>query len=174
LGLLLVWPFTEAGRFLIPLVPFVLVGAVETLTMFGKRAGLRRARAWAAGVLLAVSLPYAAYAIATGRARAQRQTYRDFDNACAWIYRESTRAGQVFSLIRRQSVSPTSDDPLENDRLISRFGVAYLVIDDDRYVNASASPLRRYVDHFPGRVRRVWSSPGAAPSVSVYEILPQR
>ena len=27
--LLLVWPFTEAGRFLVPLVPFLLVGATE-------------------------------------------------------------------------------------------------------------------------------------------------
>ena len=31
LGLLLVWPFTEAGRFLIPLVPFLLVGLTEGL-----------------------------------------------------------------------------------------------------------------------------------------------
>ncbi len=31
LPLLLVWPFTEAGRFLIPLVPCLLVGAVEGL-----------------------------------------------------------------------------------------------------------------------------------------------
>ena len=31
LALLLVWPFTEAGRFLVPLVPFLLVGATEGL-----------------------------------------------------------------------------------------------------------------------------------------------
>ncbi|HWE37400.1 MAG TPA: hypothetical protein VG406_12600, partial [Isosphaeraceae bacterium] len=31
LPLLLAWPFTEAGRFLVPLVPFVLVGALEGL-----------------------------------------------------------------------------------------------------------------------------------------------
>ncbi len=32
LALLLVWPFTEAGRFLVPLVPALLVGAVEGLS----------------------------------------------------------------------------------------------------------------------------------------------
>jgi len=31
LALLLVWPFTEAGRFLFPIVPFLLVGATEAL-----------------------------------------------------------------------------------------------------------------------------------------------
>jgi hypothetical protein len=40
LPLLLVWPFTEAGRFLIPLVPCLLVGAVEGLN------GLARLRTW--------------------------------------------------------------------------------------------------------------------------------
>ena len=37
LGLLLVWPFTEAGRFLIPLVPCLLVGAVEGLAALAAR-----------------------------------------------------------------------------------------------------------------------------------------
>src|SRR5262249_1940306 len=38
LGLLLVWPYTEAGRFLIPLVPCLLIGGVEGLTCLARLA----------------------------------------------------------------------------------------------------------------------------------------
>ena len=31
LGLLVCWPYTEAGRFLVPLLPFLLIGAFEGL-----------------------------------------------------------------------------------------------------------------------------------------------
>ena len=37
LALLLVWPFTEAGRFLIPLLPFVLVGVTEGIAVLLSR-----------------------------------------------------------------------------------------------------------------------------------------
>ena len=85
LALLLVWPFTEAGRFLIPLVPFLLVGATEGLARLMALAGIRRPRDWAVGIVLVVSVPYAAYAVVTGRAAAQRRTHADFDAACQWI-----------------------------------------------------------------------------------------
>ena len=39
LALLLVWPFTEAGRFLIPLVPCLLIGALEGLAPLIWRVG---------------------------------------------------------------------------------------------------------------------------------------
>ncbi len=215
LGLLLVWPFTEAGRFLIPLVPFILAGAVQGLgevilrfplvvsprlsphslpisngrsggspnaplhTRPIKRTSRRQASDWAAGVILALALPYSVYAIATGRAEAQRGTYREFDSACAWIAREATQPGpilarhpgEVFWLSRRQAVVPSSDDPAELERLIDEFGVAYLLVDDDRYVNAKTSVLSRYVISFPDRVRRVGTWAGVERSVSVYEIV---
>jgi hypothetical protein len=41
LGLLVVWPFTEAGRFLIPLVPCLLIAAVEGLAPLLWRFGHR-------------------------------------------------------------------------------------------------------------------------------------
>ena len=117
LTVLLVWPFTEAGRFLIPLVPCLLVGALEGLAFFTARWKFRRSRVWVAGAFLAVSLPYATYAIVSARAEAQRRTYRDFDAACAWIAREATRSGpilarhpgEVFWLTGRRSLSPSSD-----------------------------------------------------------------
>ena len=72
LALLLVWPFTEAGRFLIPLVPFLLVGATEGLAQPDVLGGNQTAPRLGGGIVLAVSIPYAAYAVATGRAAAQR------------------------------------------------------------------------------------------------------
>ena len=69
LALLLIWPFTEAGRFLIPLVPFLLVGLTECLGRVMARIGLRRPRDSAAAIILAVSAPYAVYSIVSGRAR---------------------------------------------------------------------------------------------------------
>ncbi len=81
LGILLLWPFTEAGRFLIPLVPFILVGAAHGLTalagMIVRLGNLRmrtlRRRLVAAGLLLAASFPYTLFMLATGCAEHSRQ-----------------------------------------------------------------------------------------------------
>ena len=77
LVLLLAWPYTEAGRFLIPLIPCLLVGAVEGLSRtFGWGARLlerniaRRRLAHVAAVLIVLaSLPYPCYTLISGRAR---------------------------------------------------------------------------------------------------------
>ena len=98
---LLVWPYTEAGRLLIPLIPCILVGMVEGIAevlgwlgRVGGRIGARRAphaarssrrRLIAAGVVLGASLPYSAYALVAGKARATEASQRDFDAACAWL-----------------------------------------------------------------------------------------
>ena len=71
LALLLIWPFTEAGRFLIPIIPFLLVGAIEGIARVMTLAWTRDCRLRAAGIVLAASVPYSVYAIATGRAEAQ-------------------------------------------------------------------------------------------------------
>jgi len=177
LAVLLVWPFTEAGRFLIPLVPCLLVGAVDGLACFTARWKFWRSRVWAAGAVLALSLPYATYAIVSARALAQRRTYRDFDAACAWIARQTTRPGpilarhpaEVFWLTGRRSLSPSSDTPESIDGLIDRFDVAYILIDEDRYANSPISPLSRYVARRPHRAREVWKSGSGAASVVIYE-----
>jgi hypothetical protein len=177
LTVLLVWPFTEAGRFLIPLVPCLLVGALDGLAFFMARWHFRRSRIWAASAVLAISLPYATYAIVSGRAEAQRRTYRHFDAACAWIAREATQAGpilarhpgEVFWLTGRRSLSPSNDEPESIDQLIDRFNVAYLLIDEARYANSEFSVLARYVAKHPHRVREVWKSPSGAASVIIYE-----
>ena len=160
LALLLVWPFTEAGRFLVPLVPFLLVGAVEGLAGPVARVTRRRPRTWAAGIVLAATLPYAAYSVAAGRAEAQRETHADFDAACRWIARHATRPGPVLSRhpgevywqTGRLGIAPESPEPEAIDRLIGRLGVPYLLIDDARYANEAPNPLSRYVERYPDRV----------------------
>ena len=41
--------------------------------------------------------------------------------------------------------------------LINKYGVAYLLIDEARYLNATPSPLARFSAEWPSRVRLVWS-----------------
>jgi hypothetical protein len=180
LPLLLAWPFTEAGRFLIPLVPFLLVGAVEALAVLAARFLPGRPRAWAAGILLALSLPYSIYAIVSDRAGAQRKTYRDFDAACAWIVAQGERhpgplltrhPGEAYWLTGRPALAPSSDDPEATDRTIDRYHAAFLLIDEERYARAPANPLSHYVTRHPERVRLVWQRETGGASVAVYEVV---
>jgi hypothetical protein len=183
LGLLLVWPFTEAGRFLIPLMPFVLVGATEGLAALLARVAPGRARGWAAGIVLAASIPYAAYAVATGRAEAQHRTHADYDAACRWIAQQTAHPGlvlarhpgEVFWQTGRQAIPPEPAGPEAVDRLIDRFGIVYLLVDDVRYANAAPNPLSRYVEWAPHRLALAWDRSHGAPSVRIYEVLrPER
>jgi hypothetical protein len=174
LGLLLFWPYTEAGRFLIPLIPFVLVGTVEGLARLARLARLRRPRVWSAGAVLAAALPFAVYAIATGRAEAERQTHADFDAACRWIVVEGRRPGpvltrhpgEVYWQTGRRALSPP-DDPSAVADVIGRYEVAYLLIDNDRYARAPSNPLSRFAADHPEQVALVW---GDTDRVSVYDV----
>jgi Dolichyl-phosphate-mannose-protein mannosyltransferase len=179
LSLLLIWPFTEAGRFLIPIVPFLLVGATEGIARVVSFARLRRSRLWVSGIVLAASVPYAAYAIATGRAEAQRQTHADFDAACAWIAQHASRPGpvltrhpgEVFWQTGRLAVAPDSPDPEAVDRLIDRLGVPYLLIDEDRYAHAASNPLRLYVERYPSRSALIWGKIQGTASIQIREAI---
>ena len=230
LALLLIWPFTEAGRFLIPLVPCLLVGATEgltaclkrlprragfpplnpppqggrahsapsplagedrgggssgwtlrsrhALTAVAKAARLRRPRVMAAWLMLAASLPYALYALTTDRAKAQRRTHAGFDAACSWIAREgdvpgpvlTRHPGEVYWQTGRRAVVP--DNPEAIEATIERFGVAYLLVDEERYANAPASSLAAFVGRHPRRAREVWRSDGGRSSVAVFVVAP--
>ena len=196
LALLLMWPYTEAGRFLIPLVPCVLIGAVEgmsgLMTWGNHRFGLdvpdRRVSFFAAVLLLLISLPYSGYSMITGRARARDAANHDFDAACAWLAWHGDRPGpiltrhpgEVFLATGRQALEvSTSERQGEADasadaiaRTIARYKVAYVLIDEDRYLGSAAGPLGRFVAERPQSVRKVWSSEPAGPAVAIYEVLP--
>ena len=176
LPLLLLWPFTEAGRFLIPLVPFLLIGAVEGSSAIVSKAGLsRRPRRVAAAILLAVSLPYSLYSLISDREGARIRTHADFDAACLWIASRVDHPGPILArhpadvawLSGRQTIGIGSDDP---GREIDRRGVAFLLVDDARYANAPASPLRVFAERSPDRVRLAWREG----SISVFEVRPGR
>ena len=176
MALLLAWPFTEAGRFLIPLVPSILMGAVEGTAPILKATRIRRPRRWAAILVLAASLPYSAYSIANDRAGAQRRTHEDFDAACRWIARDGARPGPILTrypadvawLTGRPAVEIPAGGPGPISRTIDRYRVAYLLVDEARFANADATPLPAYVRDFPDRVRLAWEGRGP---IAVYEIL---
>ncbi len=174
--LLLAWPFTEAGRFLVPLVPFVLEGAVEGLAAIARRLGpARRSRPIAAALVLAASIPYTAYSVIFDREGARIATHSEFDAACRWIAGRLDHPGPVLArhpadvawLTGRHALSGDSGDI---DGEIRRRRVAFLLIDDARYVNAPASPLGSFARRSPDRVRLAWGGDG---SVRVYEVRPE-
>jgi len=178
LALLLVWPFTEAGRLLIPIVPMMLVGATEGLAHLMAWAGIKPPRDWAVRMVLMISVPYAAYAVVTGRAAAQRLTHSDFDSACQWLARAAARPGlvmtrhpgEVFWQTSRQAVAPDSPDPDAIARQVDGLGIAYLLIDEDRYANEADSPLVRYVRRYPDRAALVWSRSQGRASIQIFFI----
>jgi hypothetical protein len=168
LALLLAWPFTEAGRFLVPLVPFLLIGAVEGLGRIGPMG-----RARAAWLLLAAAVPYTAYSALPSRVQARERTHADFDDACRWLSRRQHRPdaivltrhpGEVFWQTRLRAVAPP-DDPAALARLAEEGRQTFLMVDDDRFANAPASPLGRYIAAAGGRVRKVYDR-----GVIIYEV----
>src|SRR5262249_51547971 len=136
-----------------------------------------RPRAWAVALVLAASIPYAAYAVVSGRAAAQQRTHADFDAACQWIARQARQPGtiltrhpgEVFWQTGRQAVPP-DPDPEALDRLIERHRVAYLLIDEVRYANAEPNPLDAYVERFPERVTLVWERSRGAATVRIFAV----
>ncbi|QEH38472.1 hypothetical protein OJF2_70750 [Aquisphaera giovannonii] len=197
--MLLAWPYTEAGRFLIPLIPPLLVGAVEGLSA-ARRAGMRRllgarqfpttarTRRLAAVTLLALSVPYTGYLVATGRSRALAAGASQFDGLCADLLKKAgnhpgpvlTRhPGEVFLATGRQALEVSTSErpgdadasPEEIDRLIERYGVAYVLVDNDRYLNAATTPLGRYANVRRGTSLREISSARSTRSYAVlYEV----
>lgn len=178
LALLLVWPFTEAGRFLIPLVPCLLIGAHQGLVRSASLLEWRHPTRAAALLVLALSLPYPLYSIATGRAHAQRLTNLSLDSACAWLNRNSARTGpvltrhpgEVYWQTHRHAVSPETDDASGIAHAIKRWGVVYL-LSDSRYANAPLSPIARYVSENPSKVHEVWSRDDGRSLIQIYEVL---
>ncbi|ODT98890.1 MAG: hypothetical protein ABS79_05190 [Planctomycetes bacterium SCN 63-9] len=192
LGLLLIWPFTEAGRFLIPLIPCILVGAVEGLASIFHR-GLpkiseARLRLGIAILLLAASLPYTLYDLSKNLTRGREVGQDPFDSACAWLLKQdhtkhpgpilTRHPGEVFLQTGRQALDVSTSEragardatPEEVAATIDRYKVAYLLIDDGRYANAPPSPLARFVEANPRKVRKVWTSEANTGSVSIYEV----
>jgi hypothetical protein len=152
LGLLIFWPFTEAGRFLIPLLPWLVAGLAEGSTSTLKGLGIPVDRSRAAMGVCLVSLPFTLYGIATGRAAAAERTHAAFDAACRWIGEEGTQPGPILTrqpgeaywLSGRKALSPEQATWAIEEQ-VRRYGVAYLILDEARYTNAPVNPLSGFV-----------------------------
>ncbi len=190
-GLLLFWPYTEAGRFLIPLVPCLLIGVVEGLAAVLRGVGWvrrpARSRHLAAWLILAACVPYSGYQLARGKARRGSGDEREFSLACRWILQNARRPGPVLArhpgdvywrtgreaLEVESSERPGFEDasPRAIAGLIRRYRAAYVVVDRGLYTNEPAGPLARFVRERPRVVRRVWPEGDSADRVVIYEIL---
>jgi hypothetical protein len=197
LPMLIVWPFTEAGRFLIPLIPCLLVGAVEGMVLLarswrrtsGRGMRVARIRLYAAGLITIASLPYSTYLLATGRTRVLESTHRAFDLACDWIVAHATQPGpiisrhpgEVFWQTGRQGLEVSSVErpgdldanPESIARLIATYQVAYLLVDQDRYAGAPRSPLAHFVAEHPEQAHEVWRSDFGREAVIIYKVSPE-
>ena len=181
LGMLLAWPFTEAGRFLVPLIPFLIAGLVEGFTAIAARLGVRRARLLAAILVLGMSLPYATYAIATHRADAERATHRDFDAACAWIAAHddppgpvlSRYPGEVFLRTGRTGMSPDGQRS-ELFAAMDWYGCAYVLVDDDRFFRERDHPELRFPADSPWMMETRFSFAGTWGKIVVYRARPPK
>ena len=194
LPVLIVWPFTEAGRFLVPLVPMLIVGAYEGGVGLWRgvgrwiQGGSRRLSGRGIALLiLAAAVPYTAASVVTGRPRSTPPAERAFEEACAWIRDRGDRPGpvltrhpgEVFLRTGRHALEVSTTPQLGEEaaaveaiaKLIERYQVAYLLIDDQRYAQAPPSPLKRFVVDRPGRVRRVWPGGAEATAAVVYEVV---
>jgi len=195
LGIFGLWPFTEAGRFLIPLVPFLLIGMVEgiqglsrgALRPFKNRVHQRRMHFMSACVVLALALPYSCYALASERSRALEASHSDFDAACQWMITHGKRPGpvisrhpgEVFWRTGRQGLEISGaeqpQDALADERAIARMiqesQAAYVVVDEGRYSQAPATPLAQFVARNPGRFQEVFRGATDRSRVVVYEVV---
>ena len=177
LAMLLLWPFTEAGRFLIPLAPMLLMGAVEGLACVVRGVRGRPSRQLVAALLLAAALPYALYALASGRAAAQRRLHEPFDAACGWIATQARLPGPLLTAYPGEAflqtgrlgvVARAEAEPDEVQAIIDREGVVYLLVAPRRFANPPDNPLIRFVNARPERVSLVYGDPD---TVAVYEVV---
>ena len=178
LAVLLIWPFTEAGRFLAPLLPPLILGAWEGIVWLLSAlriASRRNVRVWAAGLILGASLPYPIYAIIAQRAQAQRDLQRDFDAACWFLNGGSIVPGTVMAKhpgdVHWLSGLPTVsvEDPADAAKAIYRWQVVYILTDRGRYANEEPGPGEIYVRDHPYRTSLIWGDPKTS-SVLIYEV----
>jgi hypothetical protein len=193
-AVLLLWPHMEAGRFLIPLVPSILIGAAEgstrLLILLARWRSIqlqpRRIRVIAAALLLAGSIPYPVYMLAAGRVNVLETSQRDFDSACDWLANHAERPGSVLSEhhgdVFCQSDRRGADVPTEarcgvryaNSESIActvtGYQAAYLLTDSERYTRALRSPLPQFIRSHPNDVRAVFN----AGAVTIFEVISKR
>jgi hypothetical protein len=182
---LLLWPFTEAGRFLIPLLPIILLATLTGYFSWVERLGVETLSSgfvllkWFPALL---ALPFGLYTIYRGVHSPPADQDFSYNRACYWI-RDHTEVGQVVSARHpgdvfwrsgHQSLPwPNAANLQELYEDLSADSVQWLLIDRDRYANAQmpewsqADGLNDHPEFFRHVVNPDWSES----SVSLYEVV---
>jgi len=176
MALLLIWPFQEAGRFLIPMVPFLLVGAWLALECAFNWSGTqyRMNPATLAGWLLVVlSLPYSLFTLVPRKASEPSH----FDLACQWIAEHGQKPGPVmtrqggeaFWLMGRKRLvvpAPALMNSQAVSSVIETYNVAYLIDDANRYARSETGSVAKFAAEFPDQLVTVHTEG----PVTIYQI----
>lgn len=148
LGILLVWPFTEAGRFLIPLVPVgllaTLVGSQTVLDQlipnFSKTIQHKNRLAW---LLVGLALPFGLYTWLKNVRADPTQVDHDFNLTCTWISQNlpikgfiaARHPGDVYWRTGLHAdLWPKASSVEEAAADLQRRSLTYLLIDQGRFV----------------------------------------
>lgn len=187
LAMLIAWPFTEAGRFLIPLVPVVLLAFTIGLSSVHQSLdNCRLLNPYPSGQLVpwlvvALCLPFGLYTWQKQLRGNVGSQDHDFNQACAWLARNSPASaiiasrhpGDVFWRSGRAGVHwPESGELGHVHRAIFNQNAAYLLVDTTRYAKmttpAWASPVSLAL--YPNLFREVAPSGWSANTVRLYEV----
>jgi len=152
LAILVVWPFTEAGRFLIPLVPLNLAALVLGLDRLGSSIARSSARLRFVVRFVPVSIalaamPFGLYTGLKGWRSDPSRVDANFETACRWIAANlpadavvaSRHPGDVHWRASRVGVPwPEARSAEAAARLLSDVGAGFLFVDEGRYVGDEA------------------------------------
>lgn len=184
LAILVVWPFTEAGRFLIPLVPLNLAALVLGLDRIGLSISWhnRKLRFVVRSVPVSIALASLPFGLYTGL-KAWRtdpvQADASFEAACRWIAGNlptdavvaSRHPGDVYWRSSRVGVPwPEAKSAEEAASRLSDAGAGFLFVDQGRYVGENAPAW--LAEEAPGQVAasfRQLAEP--ATGMRIYEIV---
>jgi len=149
LAILLVWPFTEAGRFLIPLVPIsllaLLAGGQVWLGWLGWAVSsanpIQENRlAW---LLVGLVLPFGAYTWLKNVRADASQADLPYDRACAWVTQHipesefiaARHPGDIYWRSgRRADFWPRVNSAEEAAAALKQQGLGFLMVDQGRFV----------------------------------------
>lgn len=164
MAILLVWPFTEAGRFLIPLVPIgllgLLAGSQNVLDQFVPKLSNKNRVAW---LLAGLAVPFGSYTWLKDVRTQATQADQNFDRTCAWISQNipdkefiaARHPGDLYWRTGRQAdFWPKVNSVEEAAADLQRRSIGYLLIDQGRFVGDTlpdwlkAEHLRKHPDLF--------------------------
>lgn len=188
MAILLVWPFTEAGRFLIPLVPVTLLavwlGGVECLGMLARKQFKPGSEMWIAWCICLLAVPFGLYTWQKNARTSPAGLDRDFDSATAWMAGHlpknaviaARHPGDVYWRTGLKAVGwPEAGVDLEKSaNAITDSGGSYLLVDQGRFVGASvpAGLSEESLTLRPDRFERVEMPSVASSKTRLWRIVP--